>query len=103
MSFRPAPKRYLRRMVYPTVAFAWVMYPFGNPAAIPHDRLDEQWWQRRHDHCVRMSTYGRADVAFLGDSITQNWENDGEHVWDTQIAPLKAANFGFGGDRTEHV
>jgi beta-glucosidase len=50
-----------------------------------------------------MSDYGRCDVAFLGDSITQGWETDGEKVWDREIAPFKAANFGFSGDRTEHV
>lgn len=69
----------------------------------PHDRLNEEWWKDRHESCVRMTKYGRADVAFLGDSITQGWENTGEDVWDTEIAPFKCANFGFGGDRTDHV
>lgn len=72
------------------------------PVAVS-DRLDEPWWKARHEHCQRMTTYGRADVAFLGDSITQGWEGAGEPVWDTEIAPLKCANFGFGGDRTDHV
>jgi lysophospholipase L1-like esterase len=69
----------------------------------PLDRLSEQWWKVRHEQMVRMSQYGRADVAFLGDSITQGWEGAGQEVWLRDIAPLKAANFGFGGDRTEHV
>lgn len=72
-------------------------------ATQPLDRLSEQWWQRRHESAVRMTTYGRTDVAFLGDSITQGWEGSGEQVWLREIAPLKAANFGFSGDRTEHV
>ena len=67
------------------------------------DRLNEPWWKDRHEHCVRMTQYGQADVAFLGDSITQGWEDSGVGVWDTEIAPYKAANFGFGGDRTDHV
>ena len=43
------------------------------------------------------------DVAFLGDSITQGWEGGGKAAWDKSFASLKSANFGFSGDRTEHV
>jgi lysophospholipase L1-like esterase len=42
-------------------------------------------------------------VAFLGDSITQGWEGNGKKVWAEVFAPLKAANFGIGGDQTGHV
>jgi lysophospholipase L1-like esterase len=40
-------------------------------------------------------------VLFLGDSITERWANNA--AWKKSFAPLKAANFGIGGDRTEHV
>ena len=85
------------------LACSWLLLPIQNPAIDPHDRLDTQWWKDRHEHSLRMTLYGRADVAFLGDSITQGWEDSGENVWDTEIAPYKAANFGFSGDRTDHV
>jgi lysophospholipase L1-like esterase len=42
-------------------------------------------------------------VLFIGDSITQGWENAGSLVWQEKIAPLGALNFGISGDRTEHV
>jgi lysophospholipase L1-like esterase len=47
-------------------------------------------------------------VLFLGDSITDFWRRDdkksgGKKVWDAHVAPLKAANFGISGDRTQHV
>jgi lysophospholipase L1-like esterase len=43
-------------------------------------------------------------VVFLGDSLTQGWEGpDGAAAWKKHFEPLKAANFGAGGDRTEHV
>ena len=42
-------------------------------------------------------------ILFLGDSITQGWAGAGKDVWAQKWAPLKAANFGIGGDRTEHV
>jgi lysophospholipase L1-like esterase len=84
-------------------ACSWLLVPSQNPGVEPHERLNEQWWKDRHEHCLRMTLYGRADVAFLGDSITQGWEGDGDSVWDTEVAPFKAANFGFSGDRTDHV
>lgn len=43
------------------------------------------------------------DVAFLGDSITQGWEGGGAAAWKRDFAPLRSANFGFSGDRTEHA
>ena len=50
-----------------------------------------------------ISRKGEAALVFLGDSITQGWEGAGKAVWTATWAPLKAANFGIGGDRTEHV
>jgi lysophospholipase L1-like esterase len=69
-------------------------------ATKPADRLGEPWWKARHEACLKIS---KCRVAFLGDSITQGWEGTGKAVWDRDFAPLGAANFGFSGDRTEHV
>ena len=45
---------------------------------------------------------GNIDLLFLGDSITQGW--DGARKRGTgSTGPRKAANFGIGGDRTQHV
>ncbi len=41
------------------------------------------------------------DLLFLGDSITQGWNDNA--VWKRFYGPRKAANFGIGGDRTQHV
>ena len=43
----------------------------------------------------------KVDLLFLGDSITQGW-NDNQ-VWKRFYGPRNAANFGIGGDRTQHV
>jgi lysophospholipase L1-like esterase len=40
---------------------------------------------------------------FMGDSITDGWRGRGINVWNKYYAPQHAANFGIGGDRTEHV
>jgi lysophospholipase L1-like esterase len=43
-----------------------------------------------------------ATVLFLGDSITAGWAGGGKEVWK-RYDPYNAANFGIGGDRTQHV
>lgn len=44
---------------------------------------------------------GKAKVVFLGDSITEQWAGAGKPVWEKHFAGC--ANFGIGGDRTEHI
>jgi len=46
---------------------------------------------------------GPCDVVFIGDSITQGWENAGKNVWQQYYVDRKCLNFGVGGDRTQHV
>ncbi len=58
-------------------------------------------WLARHKELQNRAKEGKIDLLFLGDSITQGW-NDNE-IWRRHYAPRKAANFGIGGDRTEHV
>ncbi|MGI8601932.1 MAG: platelet-activating factor acetylhydrolase IB subunit [Verrucomicrobiales bacterium] len=72
-------------------------------ATTPAPRNDEQWWVQRHQQRVDLTQRGGVDLAFLGDSITQGWEDQGKPVWEKFYAPRKSANFGFSGDRTEHV
>src|SRR5260370_20222132 len=73
-----------------------------NSAAKPVPR-GEKWWNDRHQSFVKVAEKGDVDVLFLGDSITQGWEREGKKVWKEDFAALKAANFGIGGDQTQHV
>ena len=59
--------------------------------------------EKRHESFNEIAKKGDAQLVFLGDSITHGWEGKGKAVWEQTWAPLKAANFGIGGDRTEHV
>jgi lysophospholipase L1-like esterase len=74
---------------------------FANTAIEPVPR-DEKW-VARHEGFVAEAQKGGIDLLFVGDSITDGWRTRGKEVWDREFAPLKAANFGIGGDRTEHV
>lgn len=58
---------------------------------------------KRHEVLVERAKKGNIRVMFLGDSITQGWEGSGKEAWTEHFAPLKAGNFGIGGDRTQHV
>lgn len=59
--------------------------------------------EKRHESFNEISKKGEAQLVFLGDSITHGWEGKGKEVWAKYWEPLQAANFGIGGDRTEHV
>jgi lysophospholipase L1-like esterase len=74
-----------------------------NPAAKPTARDRVKFWMDRHEKFVARAKKGPVDVAFLGDSITQGWEGSGKKVWADTFEPLRAANFGIGGDQTGHV
>ena len=77
--------------------------PPDTAAIKPESRVEQAWWKQRHEKMNAEAKAGGFDVMFVGDSITQGWEGHGKAVWGQKIAPFKAANFGIGGDRTEHV
>lgn len=56
-----------------------------------------------HASFNEISKKGEAPLVFLGDSITQGWSGKGKAAWEQYWAPMGAANFGIGGDRTEHI
>jgi lysophospholipase L1-like esterase len=65
--------------------------------------------KERHDKFLEIAKRGGVDVLFLGDSITDAWGGEGHGkgggnaIFQEEFVPLKAANFGIGGDRTQHV
>jgi lysophospholipase L1-like esterase len=79
-----------------------------NPAATPSPRMAKDGkpdanWMKQHEGFVAIAKKGDVDVLFLGDSITAGWRGKGKAVWDKAFGSMKPANFGIGGDRTEHV
>jgi lysophospholipase L1-like esterase len=67
-------------------------------------------WTKRHETFVGIAKKGGVDVLFLGDSITDAWGGEGHNpnangakIFAREFEPLKAANFGIGGDQTQHV
>jgi len=57
-------------------------------------------WDRMHAEDVLVAQFDTVDVLFVGDSITAGWD---WALWQQHFAPLKAANFGVGGDHTGNI
>ncbi len=79
----------------------------GHTAVTPLPRTEA--WMKRHETFVAIAKKGSVDVLFLGDSITDDWGGEGRRgargakIFASEFAPLKTANFGISGDRTQHV
>jgi lysophospholipase L1-like esterase len=80
--------------------------PGTNHATAAVARTDGGWVQRNAAFNARAKVgheKGDIGVIFIGDSITQGWEENGKGVWAASYEKRHAVNFGIGGDRTEHV
>ncbi|MGM9484987.1 GDSL-type esterase/lipase family protein [Roseateles sp. NT4] len=80
--------------------------------SVTPERLQESWavdwWLPRHEQKLaeiqaHREAGRRVDLVFLGDSITQGWENEGKAAWAQSFAKYNAVALGFGGDRTENL
>lgn len=97
------------------VGFTAAQGPQNHSAVKPAPR--DQKWMPRHEKFVEIAKAGNIDLLFLGDSITDAWGGNGHgkelkggpksgsgaEIFVKEFEPLKAANFGIGGDRTQHV
>ena len=55
-----------------------------------------------HTRFVAIAKENTAKVLFLGDSITAGWGGQ-KAIWEAAFGKYQPANFGIGGDRTQHV
>lgn len=55
-----------------------------------------------HERYLKVARENTAELLFLGDSITE-WWNNARPVFDSHFGKYKTANFGIAGDRTQHV
>ena len=59
-----------------------------------------QAWQLMHKSFLERTAKGDIDIIFFGDSITQGWDKE---IFEKRYVPLKAVNYGIGGDSTRQV
>ena len=55
-----------------------------------------------HEKFLARTKSGPIGVLFMGDSITEGWTK-APHIWEKYFGKYQPANFGIGGDQTQHV
>src|SRR5581483_7232139 len=113
LSFQGAPMKFATRFIMLTTVLMLASSIAGagdkNPATTPtprigKDKKPDAGWMKRHEGFVDIAKKGGVNVLLLGDSITDAWRGKAaQETWDKVFAPRKSANFGIGGDRTQHV
>ena len=92
----------------PAPAQATQPAPAPQPADVPAVKVNaktgepNERFMQMHEKFVEQAKRGDVGLLFLGDSITQGWGGQRE-IWERHFGKYKPANFGIGGDRTQHV
>lgn len=88
---------------------AWMLLVGVGPTAVlAHSAVEpvareEAWGERQQLLNHRAAEGKEAQIIFVGDSITQGWEDEGKVVWQKYYAARGAINLGMHGDQTQHV
>jgi lysophospholipase L1-like esterase len=83
--------------------------PATQPPDVAAPKMDAKTGQpqaafmQQHEGFLQIAKEGKAKLVFLGDSITAGWNGSGKEVWPKAFGKYHPANFGIGGDRTQHV
>ena len=95
----------------PPATAAPVTAPVAKPAQEPADvaapKRDKDGniqpnFLARHEAFLKRGKEGKIGALFLGDSITAGW-GGAKATWEQNFGAYDPANFGIGGDRTQHV
>ena len=96
--------------LFGALPFAFAQAPAAAPAApaalvdasAPITKVDTGGFLKRHESFLARAKEGPVGLLFLGDSITDNWSK-APHIFDKYYGKYAPANFGIGGDQTQHV
>ena len=73
-----------------------------SPASSPIGRDNKHGWYEEHEKLVAIAAGSLSSVLLVGDSLVNGLARY-HSVWSKYFKPLRALNFGVGGDRTQHV
>ncbi len=74
----------------------------ANSASVATPKTGNAAFFEKHAAFLARAKAGPMGVLFLGDSITEGWKKE-PHIWDAYFGQYQPANFGIGGDQTQHV
>jgi len=101
--FAPGIRRALALVLLLTFGWATVAAQAKEDASMAAEKRDTTGAFRKwHEGVLERGRSGPVDLLFLGDSITAGWAKV-PHIWEHYYGRDQAANFGIGGDRTQHV
>src|SRR5437762_12515461 len=69
---------------------------------VPVPKANDARFMKLHESFLKRRAEGPIGLLFLGDSITMLWTKAPD-VWNKYYGKFQPANFGIGGDHTEHV
>ena len=79
-------------------------------SCIPCEKIenDSYDWYARHQAKLEETSHKKADIIFIGDSITHFWTREekfsyGGDVWEEFFSKRSVLNLGFGFDRTQNM
>jgi lysophospholipase L1-like esterase len=76
--------------------------PTAVDASAPIPKTGNARFFQLHESFLARGKGGPIGVLFLGDSITEGWRK-APHIWEHYFGKYEPANFGIGGDQTQHV
>ncbi|MEI6520142.1 MAG: GDSL-type esterase/lipase family protein [bacterium] len=79
-----------------------VFYP-EIPETMHNDKGPYPVWFDHHKQIIAQASTGKAEVIFMGDSITDYFTTVGKDTWDKYYVPLGAVDCGISGDSTPQV
>ena len=71
-------------------------------ASRPRGRDNKHGWYEKHEKLVAIAAGSLSSVLLIADSLVNGLARY-HRVWSKYFKPLRALNFGVGGDRTQHV
>lgn len=83
-----------------TPAAVPALAPVDASAAVP--KTGDASFFEKHEKFLARAKSGPIGVLFLGDSITEGLAAV-PHVWESNFGKFRPANFGIGGDQTQHL
>ena len=84
-----------------TCAALQAQAPAVDPTVAAPKTGNAAFFKKHQEHLDRAKA-GPVGILFLGDSITEQWKTVPE-LWEKEFGRYGAANFGIGGDQTQHV
>lgn len=86
----------------PTPAAPMMTAPGPVDASLGAPKAGNKRFFELHESFLVRAKAGPIGVLFMGDSITEGWIK-APHIWDHYFGKYQPANFGIGGDQTQHV